>query len=236
MKKILLTTSLITIMAATSALAAGQHKGSIEGGLTLARGNTDNDNLNGKVGVASTYGKVENEFTATAYGAKSSGVRSGENYNANDKLKYNFDELNYGFGEGDWSNNRFAGYSERLSGLVGAGHHFMKEPNLNLYGEVGGGYRTTDYIPIAQKDESSAVGKIGGGLNWKINEYVQFGQTVNSVIGKDNTVTTSDTSVKSFLNRNLYLKFGYNFQNQSEVPAGVKNNDSLTTFSVGYDF
>jgi len=236
MKKILSISVLLSSFLSVQALAAGEHKGLVEGGMVAARGNTDNDNFNGKVGMNSRYGKVVNEFAAVGYGSSASGTRSGEKYAVNDKLKYEFTDVDYGFAEADWANDRFAGYSQRLSGIAGAGHYFMKEPNLGLYGELGAGYRQTDYIPIASNDEESAVGKVGGGLNWKINEYVEFNQTADSVFGEENVVTTSDTSVKSFLNKQLYLKMGYNWQNMSEAPATKKKTDSITTLSVGYNF
>lgn len=237
MKKLLLISSiaLLTISGGVNAQEL-EHTGSIEGGLTSARGNTDNDNYNGAVKLNSTYGDVVNEFKASAFNSSQSGVRAGEQYMVNDTVKKKLDNKQYVFGEVDWANDRFAGFSHRLAGLAGYGYKFIEQPNLALGGEVGAGYRETDFIPNNIEDESSAVGKIGGDLTWKINEHVEFAQEGNFVFGEENLVTTSETSVKTFLNEQLYLKFAYHYENMTEVPPGRKNTDTLTSFSVGYDF
>ena len=237
MKKLLLLTASAVIALSTDANAQSlEHKGSVEGGLASARGNTDNDNYNGTVKLDSTYGTVVNEFKASGFNSTQSGTRSGEQYMVNDTVKKSLDEKQYVFGEVDWSNDRFAGYSQRTAGIAGYGYKFINEPNVGVSAEVGAGYRQTDYIPTTIEDEESAVGKVGGNLSWKINEHVEFGQDASVVFGEENVVTASETSVKTFLDEALYLKFAYNYENMSEVPPGRKNTDTLTTFSVGYDF
>jgi putative salt-induced outer membrane protein len=236
MKKIFLLTSTFGLLIATPALAQNANKYVVEGGFSNATGNTDNQNLNTKIGVTSTFNDLTNQFTATAFNASQNNVRSGEQYTANDKLKKDITNIEYVYGEADWSNDRFMGYSDRLSGNVGVGHHFMKEANLDLYAEGGVGYRKTDYIPNAKDDENSVIGKVGGGLNWKLNDNVEFVQTVNSGIGEENIVTIADTSVKSFLDKQLYMKVGYNIENMTEVPANRKNTDTITSISLGYGF
>ncbi len=243
MKKLFLLASAVitapTLATAQYAEALGvpksmQNKGSIEGGLSIANGNSDATNINVGANLTSTYNKLENVLKGRAINLEQNNQRTAEEYLVNDKLKYNVTDQLYGFGEGEYYNNRYAGFDQRTHELAGVGYYFRKDDQVKVSAETGVGARQTKYSGGTPKNSNEVIAKVGGNVNWKVNENVEFNQDADYYWGDDNQVTRSETSLKSYMNKDLYLKAAYLIENNSTVPVGRKDNDQLTTFSVGY--
>lgn len=237
MKKLLLLSSSLVICA-TSAHAEEvlKHKGSVEGGITLENGNSDTENYRGSLNLKSTYDIYENEFKADGSNTKQNKVRTSEEYNISNQLKALFSELEYGFTQFDFTENRYAGFNYRTSELVGIGHFFIKEEALKILGEVAVGARQTDYTRN-QNDEKTTIGRISADIDWKINDHVSFDHRTDYTMGEDNNLTEIETGLKAFLNENLYVRASHKLEHNSETPsANVKNTDTKTFFTVGYEF
>ncbi len=211
-----------------------QHKLSVDGGISIANGNTDAQNMNGSATLNTLYGQFENDLTAKAKNLKQNDQRSDEDYLVADKLKYSLTPELYGFGEAEYLNDRFAGFDRRTQEVAGVGYYFRNDNEVKVSAETGVGGRQTDYTGTLASD-NELIAKAGGNINWKINEHVVFNEDAAYYWGEENQVTRSETSVKSYMNKDLYLKAAYQIENNSKVPAGRKDNDQLTTFSVGYE-
>lgn len=212
-----------------------KNKGSIEGGASIATGNTERENSRIEVKLDSTYGKFENKLEGKASNTKDNNSRTEEYYKIANQLRYNFHPKAYGFGEFEFVSDRFSGFNSRISELLGLGYYFINEEELKISLESGIGARQTDFTGL-KKDENTFLGKAEANVFWKINEHVEFNQRLALSSGADNTVTESETSLKAFFTETLYFKVGYEIENNSTVPVGNKKTDTLTTFTIGYNF
>lgn len=246
MKKLILITLILVSFFNISAVAEDaatspeedlgiKHEGSIEAGASYATGNTEKENFRGKAELTSSYQKIVNEFSARASNTKENNNRTEELYRISTKPRYEFDEYAYSYAELEYASDRFSGYNSRTSELLGIGAFLIKEELMKLSIEAGAGARQTDFTGNT-KDENSILGKSSGEFDWKINKNVHFNQQASISVGKENTVTESETSLKSFIDDNLYLKISYEVEHNSDVPIGTKNTDTNTILTVGYDF
>jgi len=237
MKKLLLV-STISILAAGAANAEDsiKHKGSVEGGITIDNGNTEAENYRGSLTFTSTYDIYENIFKADGSNTKQNSVRTGEQYNLSNQTKASFSESDYGFIQLEGTEDRYQGFNYRTSQLVGVGHYFVKEETLTILGELAAGARQTDYTQNTN-DEETAVGRITGAFDWKVNEHVSIDHRTDYTIGEDNNVTEMNTGLKAFIDQNLYVRLSHELEHNSETPnSSVKNTDTRTFVTVGYEF
>lgn len=238
MKKLVLLASVIVMAPALSNAqtmpASMKHKLSVDGGLAMANGNTSSKNINFGAALTTNYDRFENTLTGKAKNLEQNHQRADEDYIVADKLKYDLGNNFYGFGEAEYFNDRFAGFDRRTHEIAGAGYYFRNDNEAKVSAETGVGARQTDYTgTLASANEF--VAKAGGNVNWKMNENVIFNQDAAYYWGDDNQTTRAETSVKSYMNKDLYLKAAYQIENNSTVPVGKKDNEQLTTLSVGYE-
>ncbi len=238
MKKLVLMASAVMLFPAISNAqampASMKHKLSIDGGIAIASGNSDYTNINTGANLNSKFEKFENDLSFKAKNLEQNDQRTDEDYLVADKLKYNVTQDFYGFGEAEYLNDRYAGFDRRTHELAGVGYYFRNDEQVKVSAETGLGARQTDYTGTLSSD-NELIAKAGGNVNWKINENVAFNQDAAYYWGEENQVTRSETSLKSYMNKDLYLKAAYQIENNSKVPVGRKDNDQLTTFSVGYE-
>jgi len=213
-----------------------KHKFSIEGGINKTSGNAESENFRGELSLISTLGKYENEFQATGNNQNQNGVREEEYYKVENQLNREISKMQFVFGKLIYEDDRFAGIDYRASQLVGVGHKFYDDADFKLSTKLGVGARQTEFIDPTAEDEESVLGSVGGDLFWKINENVEFTQSLDLNFTEANTETVSETAFKAFMDKNLYLKFSYEVRNNSDVPTGIDKTDTQTIFTVGYQF
>lgn len=236
MKKSLIFAAILVLSTSAYAEDKVTYKGTVEGGVTIENGNTETENYRGSMSLTTNYEIYENVFEADGANSKQDGNRTGEEYNISNQLKAAFHELYYGFIEVDFTEDRYQGFNYRVSELAGVGYHFVKEDNLKIFGELAAGARQTDYTATLN-DEETAIGRVSGDINWKINKHVSFDHRTDFTFGEDNRLTELETGLKSFLNEDLYFRVAHELEHNSETPnQTVKNTDSKVIFTVGYEF
>jgi len=236
MKKLLLLSSALVVSAtAANAEESIKHKGTAEGGITIANGNTESENYRGSLSFTSTYDIYTNIFKADALNVKETGNRTGERYDISNQTKAKFSETSYGFLQVDFTEDRYQGFNYRVSELVGIGNYFTKSDDLTILGEIAAGARQTDFT-LSTDDEETAIVRLSADIDWKINEHVTFDHRTDYSIGEDNNLTHMTTGVKAFIDQNLYIRFAHELIHNSETPLAVKNTDTRTFVTVGYEF
>jgi putative salt-induced outer membrane protein len=212
-----------------------QHKAHVELGTGMASGNIDNQNYSVKGGVVSSAGEYTNNLKLSYSDNDTNSGTTEAIYKVNDKLKYAIGSDGYAYGEGEYISNDPAGIDSRMTGVVGYGHNLITKESLNIAGEAGIGYRDSTYS-AGLADESSSVAKVGTIIDWHVYDGVDLNNTTHVAVTEENITTTSDTSVKTFVYDNAYVKGGVEVENNSETPTGAKGTDTVTSVAVGYEF
>jgi len=233
MKNILLFAALSILMPSLSFAEDIQKKGYIEGGAGLATGNTEKS-INLKGALNSYYNRFNNQISADiAREEKNNNDKTA--YKLNDKLKYQISTDYYGFGEAEYNHNKLSGMNHRETGIAGIGYNLVNKEKVKLATELGVGGRETSYTGNL-RDESSALAKIGENLDWEVYNNIMFNNNTYMAFTDSNTQTTSDNSLKTFVADNVYVKAGFNVENNSKVPDGIKKTDTITSLGAGYQF
>ncbi len=213
-------------------------KGSAEGGSTIVRGNTHQESTYGKGNVEYKKDKLTNLFKTRLENTKTNKVRVKERYDLNNRLRHNYNKKDFALFEIEYVDDRYGGYDYRVSESLGYGRNFVDNEGFSVSGRTSIGSRQSKFID-GDREESLLV-RIGGDLDWKIKEGVEFKQHIDISFDQDTEITRSDTSVKirmKSISDSLYFTLSYFLERKSNVPSPeIKNTDSTLMLMFGYDF
>ncbi len=208
--------------------------GSAEGGVSVATGNTEEQDLNARLSIVYEPENWKNKLDLSFRNEKDDGNRTAEEYRAENQLDYKLNERSYLFGELAYVDDRFSGFDYRISEGLGYGYYFIKNDRLKLNGEWSGGARHTRLTNGDRTDELTT--KLAEELEWDINDRLGFDQSASAEFGEELIVLKGYAGLKADIYQSLFLKFGFEVENLSDVPAGVESTDTLTTLNFGYEF
>ncbi len=261
MKKVLLLAGLVASMPALAQdEGISAWSGESELGFSSERGNTNEDNLLFKQKIAYEQGKWLNTFNGTAENKQTKvkltddagveteeNVRTAEEYFLKNKLDYFFTDQTYGFVRLSWEKDRFSGFENQASEVVGLGYSFFpKDDTLTLKLELGAGQRQdewddrleedleNDIIPGQTQDQNIAF--FSDEFVWKFSEGAELGQSLNVEYGKDNTVSRFEVYTKAQLVAALSMKVSYEIKYTDVVPQDTEDKDTKLNVSLLYSF
>ncbi len=208
--------------------------GSLEGGVAVKSGNSDTEDLNAKAKIAYETEGWKNILELEAENSSDSGQRTDEEYKANLQSRYKLGEHDYVFGELDWVKDRFSGYDYRMAELLGYGNRVIDEETYWLELEAAVGMRQSK--PKSQDRENNFIQKLSAEAEWQALTNLTFGQKAETEYGDGTFISSAETFAKTKISETLALKFSYELEHISDVPAGTKKLDTTTKMNVLYDF
>ena len=243
--------SFLVALALMPALASaeGGWTGQGELGLVIARGNSDTDTVNGKVGLKNEDGRWVHDYHALALRSASSGDTTANRFELSAKSGRKLNERNYLYGSLRYENDDFAAYEYQATAAMGWGVYAIKNEKVELKFEMGPGYRHFQPVdqlidrPDPEPDLLLSPGSdgelIGRGLmeyRHRLTESTEIIDTLLVESGEDNTFAQNDLGVQVKINSSLALKVGLQSRHNTDVPAERKKTDTLTTINLVFGF
>ena len=210
------------------------YKGNVELGYVNTSGNTETQTLNAKAKVEAMYSKWRQSLQLEALNSSDKKVTTAERYLALLKSDYRFSKRDYAFGLLNYENDRFTGYDYRASITLGYGRRVIDSEPLWLELEGGPGVRYSKLNDGDTQDE--AVFRLAGNFGWQISKSSLFEQDLSTEIGEDVTISRSVSALSTQIIGSLAMKLSYTYRHTSEVPEGVKKNDTETSVTLVYKF
>ncbi|WP_417517211.1 DUF481 domain-containing protein [Marinobacter sp.] len=238
------TVAVIVISAAPMAYGqdAKDWEGEAELGVLITSGNTEETNVNGRLGVvhevvdwrniaqfSSNYSEAEDETTA-------------EKYRGSLETNYKFDESQYWFLRGAYENDRFSGYDFESSATTGYGNRVWQRGEdsfLDLSAGVGYRYNKLEVVNSDGEDvEKEAIARLAVLFDYELSDNALFHQKLSTEIGLDenNVISESETAIKANIVGNLSMKAAYRVKHLSDAPAGKDSTDTETAITLLYGF
>lgn len=238
------TVAIIAISAAPLAYAQDSRnwKGEAELGVLMTSGNTEETNINGRLGLehevldwrnflelSSNYSEAEDETTA-------------ERYKSSLETNYKFDESQYWFLRGTYEKDRFTGYDFESTATTGYGNRVWQQGDLSFLDlSVGAGYRYNKLEEVSadgEDAEKEAIARLAAQFEYALSENSLFHQKLSTEIGLDenNVISQSETAISANIVGNLSMKAAYRVKHVSDAPAGTDSTDRETSISLLYGF
>lgn len=209
--------------------------GDVAAGYVRSGGNTDTSSLNLKLQLGYAGVTWANEFHASAYSGSRDAQTTDERYEIGDKLSYNFSARDYAFGSLSYDNDRFAGIAERYTAAIGYGRHVVATPTQALDLEAGlGANRSRDRD--SPRFGNHGIATLGGKYVWKLTPGTQFSQTLRSEYASNNIYVNPVSELRLTVIGQLFAAIAFEIRYNSNIPAGLRHVDDITTLNLGYDF
>ena len=221
-----------------SSMAQEEEEGPWSGTATLGylatSGNTENSTLNTGVTLGYKIGKWQHTATAKAINSSEEDSTTAEAYDFSFKSERNLTDVDFLFGKLDYRKDRFSGFDNQFSQVVGYGRRLINTDKHSLNAEVGAGARQSERQDGTTEDE----GVFNGGLfyKWTLNDTAAFSQDLTTEVGSDNTYSEAISKVTAQLIGDLALVVSYAIKHNSDVEAGVEKKDTYTALSLEYAF
>ncbi len=234
--------SILIALLITGVAQADPISGEAELGWVATNGNSETDNLTFKGKLKKSYQEVTHHLTLEALNSSSTTdgavSRTAERYLFNYKVDYAVSEKGYAFASVNYEKDRFSGYGNQTSELLGYGHHFHKTETLRTSAEIALGARQSKLeVAVNGSDsEKETVAKALANIEWNMSETTLFSEELSVEVGDENTISKSVTSLKVNMNSSLAMKLTYTIKHNSEVPLGSRQTDSESIVTLVYGF
>jgi putative salt-induced outer membrane protein len=208
--------------------------GAVSIGYLATTGNSQAANLSAKTSFGYVAAPWRHAFMLQAVKGSTNGVTTAEEYEAAEQTDYTFSENNYVYGALNYSTNRFAGYDQRTTEVIGYGRRLLASDTQMLDVQIGGGARQTRQTDDTRRNEP--IVQLAGAYRWDFSDNANFSQQIKVEDGSDNTYSENVTALTANLSGGLALSISYTVKHNSTVPAGSEKTDTATAVSVIYGF
>ena len=225
------------LLAAGTVQAAWKGKG--EAGIVFARGNTETDTINLKLGMSTSVDKWKHELGLAALRAASDGTKTADRYLATWQSDYNFSSRSFWFGGLRYENDKFSGFKYSASATSGLGYKFIDTEKLKLAGQVGVGFRriqTEATLATPGTTSNNAIATAGMSYENQLTATTKPVDKFAAEAGADNTLLANFIGVEVKMTTALALAVGLDARYNTKPPAPLKKADTLTTVNLVYSF
>ncbi len=210
------------------------YDGEVELGITYAFGNSESEQSFARTELTRDAEHWRNIFTAEMRNSAEADTRTAEDYRARFKTDYKLSDIDYLYGSISYVNDRFSGFEYRIEEFLGYGRTLWKDDTIELTAEVGLGARHSHLETTGATHEFTQ--RLKQGLNWQIDENWKFEESLETTIGREATITNLQTALTTALAQSLNLRFRFDVEHISDVPAGRENTDTVTGLNLVYGF
>jgi putative salt-induced outer membrane protein len=220
---------------AASVPAQADWKGKGELGFVLSRGNSDAETLNAKLDMATEIDRWTHSLGFSALRATSANQTTANRYELHGQSNFKLTDRSFVFGALRYENDKFSAFTYQATASAGYGYKFIDSAATKLVGQVGVGYRQAE-VRLTGEKENNAVFR--GDLNFE-HQLTETTKVTNKLLvesGSSNTFAEDQLALAVKMSDRLALSVGYDIRHNTNVPAGVKKTDQLTTANVVFNF
>lgn len=211
----------------------------ISAGAVINTGNTQSQNYNTEGDLNYNWGlwTTNNKVTFQRASSANQGV-SAQSFLAQTIWQYNFTPSgsNYVYFLGSYLNNRFDGYDFVTNENLGYGRRISMPQSMALSFFLGPGLRQERIQNSDSSIENEPSLQVGANYAWQINDKTTLSELYQTTTTKENTNTTSTTSLITNLVGNVSFSINYTVTYNSKPVSGKLSLDTATTFNLVYNF
>lgn len=208
--------------------------GYVQLGGVQTTGNTQSSTANGKFKLNYLHAPWQNIFKLSGLYASSNGATSAQSWEGSNQARYSYTKHNYLFGLINAQSVRFSGYDYQVSEVAGLGRRLYDSARQTIDVEAGVGARQSRLTQGVA--HNTGIGRLGAGYELDVSSHSTFSQHVSAEIGVDNTFLKSVSGLKMSIYGALSANLTYTITHNSNVPAGTRKTDTISSVTLEYDF
>lgn len=219
-----------------------------EAGIVASQGNTSARTANVALDLSLLDGLWQHTFHLEGLYAESTGIASAERWGALWQTNYQLTSALYTFGALRYERDLFSGFNYQGSIAAGFGYKLIDTDGVKLNIQAGPGFRreqpellTQDaagevIARVLEQPTDSAILSAGIDYSQVLTATTTLSDKLLVESGGGNTLLTNTLALSIKMSSRLALSLGYNVQNNSSPPPGLKKLDSTETVNLVFSF
>jgi putative salt-induced outer membrane protein len=214
-----------------------------------SQGNTNAESANAALDMSLLTGPWKHALHLDGFYGKSADVVSSERFDGQWQSNYNFTTTFFGFGALRFEHDLFSGFEYQGSATAGVGYQIFNNARTKLSVQIGAGDRDErpelltartapvgDYYRTLLARQNGPVGTAAVDVSQVLTRFTTVSNTAQVEGGSGNTLLTDTFALTVKVSTKLALSLGYNLQDNTNPPAGLKQVDSTETVNLVYAF
>lgn len=226
----------------------GVWTGKGQAGYVSSQGNTEAKSANAALDMSYLDGPWNHTFHLGGLYGQNSGYVSAERWDTLWQTNYSFTPDLFTFGALRYAHDLFSGFDYQTSASAGLGYKFINTDSTKLSAQVGVGYqilRPEDIVKDSngqvtarylQPSENSFIGTFGVNYSQALTKTTTLSDILLVNSGSINTLATNTLALTVKMSTKLALSLGYNLEDNTSPPPGLKKVDTLETVNLVYAF
>lgn len=226
----------------------GVWTGKGQAGYVSTQGNTEAKSANAALDMSYLEGPWNHMFHLGGLYGQNSGYVSAERWDTLWQTNYSVSHDLYTFGALRYAHDLFSGFDYQASASAGLGYKFINTESTKLSAQIGVGYqvlRPEDIVKDSvgevtarylQPSENSVIGTLGVNYSQALTKTTSLSDILLVNSGSINTLATNTLALTVKMSTKLALSLGYNLQDNTSPPPGLKKVDTLETVNLVYAF
>lgn len=219
-----------------------------QAGIVASQGNTQARTANAALDLGLLDGPWTHSLHLETLYAKSAGITSGERWDALWQTNYALSSALYTFGALRFDRDLFSGFNYQGSVAAGLGYKIIDTNGLKLSVQAGPGYRRERPQMLTRDAAGEVIARTFGAPTSSaiLSAGIDYSQALTATTtlsdkllvesGGGNTLLTNALALSVKMSSRLALSLGYNIQNNSSPPPGLKKLDSIETINLVFSF
>jgi putative salt-induced outer membrane protein len=245
-KKLLLQSFVVVVLAALAPAAQAQWTGKAELGLLVASGNTESKAANSKLDMIHEGAKWRNTVGFAALYSEGEEFSTAERYEAKYQADYKITDHFSWFGSLRGEQDRFSAFAYQATVSTGGSYQFIDSPTTKLDASLGAGYRRSQPQELVKSDAGEVLDRIKGeadnepvatlSSNYE-HSFTESTRITNKFLaesGTDNTAVQDDIALSVNMTQSFALAVGFGVRYNSDPPPLAEDTDTLTTVNLVY--
>lgn len=227
---------------------AGVWTGKGQLGWIASHGNTDAQSANALLDVARHQGKWQHAFHLGGLYSENTNVVAAERWDSLWQSNYDLTTDLYTFGALRYAHDLYSGFHEQASAAGGLGYRIIDTTDVKLSAQLGAGYRRSRPQTLTRDAAGVVVSRLVGPSDGEAiaTGGLEYSQALTSTTtlsdkllveyGSSNTLLTNTLALTVSMSDRFALSVGYNVQNNSDPPPGLKKLDTSQTVNLVFSF
>jgi putative salt-induced outer membrane protein len=219
-----------------------------QAGFVSSQGNTQAQSANAAIDMALADGDWKHALHLGGLYGETAGIVAAERWDAGWQTDYDVSKSTYAFGALRYAHDMFSGFDYQASAAGGLGYKFIDSTATKFEVQLGAGYRELRPEELTKDGDgavtsrtlepstSGAVLTIGANYSRALTGTTTLTDKLLVEYGSSDTLVTNTLALAVKISAKLALSLGYNIQNNSSPPPGLKKLDSLETVNLVYSF
>ena len=175
---------------------------------------------------------------------RSNGLTSREQYFISYEPRYDINPRLFAFALAQYERDRFQGFFGRYAVSAGLGYQVLARDNIHLSLKAGPAYRFTEFVD--GRNEESLAALAGVNFDWQLSDTIKLtqdtdfvaegGGSATAIIDSQTTTLNLVTGLEADIVDWLTARLSYAVEYDSNPPPGAVSTDTLTRFTLVYDF